>query len=142
MLASCPVCQLKSGPVCECPLKHQACGNGHHWHADPKTGFTRIDRTAGECVVPKPPPFDSGRFVRAVLRDAAGRAVDAVLADLDARGLLKEAEPGARPLRNELADQVVRVLRGMKPRKRAAAAVPAAAAGEPEGIATDGRTHD
>lgn len=137
MLASCPACQVKAGPVCGCPLRHQSCEAGHHWHRDAKTGLTRIDRTPGECVVPKPPPFDPGRFVRAVLRDAAGRAVDAVLADLDARGLLKEAEPGVRPLRDELADQVVRVLRGMKPRKRPAAAA-AAKAGEPEDEA-DGR---
>jgi hypothetical protein len=107
----CPVCGAAPKTACACPQHHQSCEAGHHWHRRVETGLTVIDRTGpGECVVSRP-PADPGRFVRAVLHDAAGRVVDSVLADL-----LIPPETAAT-VREALIPNVVRVLRGLRPRR-------------------------
>lgn len=124
----CPTCREPATRVCECGLYHATCAAGHHWHRDPTRGFAVIDKVPGVCRKPPAPRYDPANLVRAIFADAAGRVADAVLAELDARGLLLPAPPAERSVRDELAGLVVRVLRGGRVKKRRAAT--GAAAGD------------
>lgn len=116
--ASCPACGGLAVYACECPLRHSACKAWHHWHRHPDSGLTVVDRAGpGRCLPRRESRYDAENVARALFQVAAARVVDAVLADLDARGLLLAAPPAEVPLRDELARLVARVLRGGRPRK-------------------------
>jgi hypothetical protein len=107
--------------VCGCGLYHATCAAGHHWHRDPTRGFAVIDKTPGVCRPPPAPRYDPANLVRAIFADAGGRVADAVLAELDARGLLLPAPPAEKSVRDEIAGLVARVLRGGRRRAKRAA---------------------
>lgn len=130
----CPTCREPAFTVCSCGLYHAVCPNQHHWHRDPARGFAVIDKTPGECRPPPAVRYDPANLVRAIFRDAGGRVADAILAELDGRGLLLPAPPAERSVRDELADVVVRVLRGGRRKARRAAPAAPADSTEPGGL--------